>query len=265
MIRSTVHLIGGGPGTMLAFRRHLRAALPEMPRGKKPLVAYVGAASGDDRRFLGMIGAEVALAGGRVKAAKLASPRSKRSLAQGVLEDCDLVFVSGGDVDAGMNVLNERDMLPVFRALGRAGRPMVGLSAGSIMLARSWVRFPEGHHERPSVFACMGLAPVYVDAHAEGESWEELCTLLRLVAEDGDARPIGFGLTRLGGLRVEQAAAPRLGKGATTHVKVIPFGTPAPRFGVTRGRVVARAPLALGSSGLAKTPPRTSRRRATHS
>ena len=257
MIRSRVHLIGGGPGTMLSLRRHLRRALSEVAATKKPLVAYVGAADGDRPAFQQMIGAVVALAGGRMKAVKLASPRAKVSAAQGLLEDCDVVFVSGGDVDAGMNVLHERGVLPVFHALGREGRPMIGISAGSIMLGRAWVRFPEadapGTSEDtapPQVFQCMGLAPVYVDAHAEDDAWGELRVLLHVLGTKEGERAIGYGLTRKGGVCVEQ------GKDGAS---LTPFGTSAPRFVFEDGNVVEKPPLALGSSeavAAVKSPPR---------
>jgi len=240
------------------FRRHMKAALRTLPASKSsrpPLVAYVGAASGDNPGFQRMIGDEIVRVGGRVKAVKLASPRAKLSTAQGVLEDCDVVFVSGGDVEAGMNVLRERGVLPIFRALGRAGRPMIGLSAGSIMLSRAWVRFPEHDDEggalrsrtkksvTPALFRCMGLAPVYVDAHAEEDRWAELRVLLGLVAASGEARAVGYGLTCKGGIRLEPAEA---------GVKVVAFGTPAPRFVVRGGRVLASRPLvqAPGTRGV---------------
>jgi peptidase E len=234
---------------MTDLRAHLREALllaTPAPR-KKPLVAYVGAASGDDAGFQKMIGDVIVQAGGRVKGVKLASPRAKLSAATGLLEDCDLVFVSGGDVEAGMTVLHERGVLPLFQALAREGRPMIGISAGSIMLGRAWVRFPDhddGKTNRkprvpPSLFPCMGLAPVYVDAHAEEDRWAELRTLLKLVVAAGEAAPVGFGLTRKGGITVEHVKA---------GAKVVPFGTPAPRFVVKNGRVVAGPRLALRAS-----------------
>jgi cyanophycinase-like exopeptidase len=247
MVRSHIHLIGGGPGTLGAFRRHMKAVLGasglgKTKRARPPLVAYVGAASGDNAGFLAMIGAEIVRAGGRVKPVRLASPKAKRSTAQGVLEDCDAVLMSGGDVEAGMNVLHERGVLPLFDALAAAGRPIIGLSAGSIMLGRSWVRFHEEGDDAapPALFACMGLAPVYVDAHAEEDRWAELRVVLRLVSAAGEPAPVGFGLTCKGGIRVE--ATPAGG------AKIVPFGTAAPRFVVRGGRVVAVRPVRLGSS-----------------
>jgi hypothetical protein len=270
---------------MLSLRQHLKAAIDEPglgsgqapgARAKKPLVAYVGAASRDNAGFQHLIGAAVRLAGARLQAVKLASPRAKVSEARAVLEDCDVVFVSGGDVDEGMQILQERGVLPLFRALGEAGRPMVGISAGSIMLGQAWVRFPPEPGDEPlpargkeraplppGVFPCMGLAPVYVDAHAEEDDWAELRVLLRLLVDAGEPGPVGYGLTRKGGVCVEPLSGSAEGS-TKTGVKVTPFGTPAPRLVVLRGKVVDGDPLALGSSdevvpvqaASAATPPR---------
>ena len=128
---------------MLVLRRHVKAVLAETQGPKKPLVAYVGAASGDNAAFQHMIGAVLVTAGARVRGVKLASARAKVSAATTLLEDCDVVFVSGGDVEAGMHVLQDRGILPLFHGLAAAGKPMIGISAGSIMLGRAWVRFPE--------------------------------------------------------------------------------------------------------------------------
>jgi peptidase E len=246
MFRSRIHLIGGGPGTMGSLREHLRSLLPGVPCApkKKPTVAYVGAASGDDAGFRDMIGAEIARAGARAVAVKLASSRAKLSTARAVLESADVIFVSGGDVDFGMKVLHDRGATPVFEKLAREGRPLIGISAGSIMLGRAWIRFPDGDEHKgksslpPRVFPCLGLAPVYVDAHAEEDRWAELRTLIRLLAACGE-RPVGYGLTRKGGVSIEPT-----GRGA----RVIPFGTPAPKFAVKAGKVARVAALRLGCS-----------------
>jgi len=255
MFRSRIDLIGGGPGTLGSLRKHLKASLSAVATKQKPLVAYVGAASGDDTEFEAMVGAEIERAGGRTKGVKLASPRAKVSAATALLDDCDVVFVSGGDVDAGMRVLSERGVLPVFEALAREGRPMIGISAGSIMLGRAWVRFAEGPSKRLEVaerFPCMGLAPVYVDAHAEEDRWGELKVLLGLCRDAGERDVVGHGLTRQGGVRVVPA-----GEG----VRLEAFGTAAPRWIVRNGRVVAGRPLALGRDTPAATPRRRPRAR----
>jgi peptidase E len=233
----TIHLTGGGPGAFLALRRHFKAALQgiEKPR---PLVAYVGSASHDNAGFFTMI--KTALCAGastaRMRLAKTASPRASASDARELLEECDLVFVSGGDVDHGMNVLHERDLVKPLQALARAGKPMFGVSAGSLMLACEWVRFPDDDAAKAELFPCLGIAPLHADAHAEDDDWDELRVLVDLLRRRGDAEPVGYGLTRKGGLRVEVAGS---------QVKMQPIGTPTPRVGVRGNKIVDLAPLPL--------------------
>lgn len=232
----TLDLVGGGPGAVLALRRRFKAALDAVgvPR---PVVAYVGVASDDNRGFFRMI--QGALGPGRatMKLAKIASPRASASEARALLEGCDLVLVSGGDVEHGMKVLHDRDMADFLVALGRAGKPMFGISAGSLMLAADWVRFPDEDDESTAeLFPCLGLAPLHVDAHSEDDGWSELRVLVRLLHARGDAKPVGYGLTRQGGLHVSVEG---------DHVAVAPFGTPIPRFVVRRGKVVEAAALPL--------------------
>lgn len=225
----TVHLVGGGPGATLALRKHFVSALAATSK-PRPLVAYVGAASSDNHGFFTMIRGALALTDARMKLVHLASPRASASDARALLEECDLVFVSGGDVELGMKILHDRDAAATLVGLASAGKPMFGISAGSLMLAREWVRFPDEDDESTAeLFPCLGIAPVHVDAHSEDDGWSELRVLVRLLHERGDPEPVGHGLMRKGGLRVTLD-----GKGATLEA----LGTPIPRFVVRRGKVI---------------------------
>jgi peptidase E len=233
----TIHLTGGGPGAMLALRRHFKAALGEI-ESAKPLVGYVGSASNDNAGFFAMIKGALALGTGvaRMRMVKTASPRASASDARALLEECDLVFVSGGDVDHGMKVLREKDLVKPIKELAKAGKPMFGISAGSLMLARDWVRFPDTHPSEPVLFPCLGIAPLHADAHAEEDNWDELRVLVDLVRRRGDEEPLGYGLTRKGGLRIDVDAS---------GVKIRPLGTDIPRVGVRKGKIVDLPALAL--------------------
>jgi dipeptidase E len=229
----TIHLLGGGPGGILALRKHYHAALAVLA-AEDPLVAYVGAASGDNAGFFTMIRGGLAAAGGRMRMVKLASPRAAPSEARQLLEDADLIFVSGGDVELGMKTLHDRDAASTLRRLARGGKPMLGVSAGSIMLAREWVRFADEHDEHGELFACLGIAPVHVDAHDEEDGWGELRALVRLLSKRGDDSPTGYGLMSKGGLRLEVDG---------DRVEMTPLGTDTPRFVVRHGHVVEASPL----------------------
>jgi len=83
-----------------------------------PVVAYVGAAHGDDRRFYGFISSLLLEAGaGKVHHAIMCPERADIEKAKETLSSADLVFVSGGDVDEGMRILEKRNMVGYLRRL----------------------------------------------------------------------------------------------------------------------------------------------------
>lgn len=228
MTTQTLTLVGGGPGGTLAVRKHFHHALSGLGK-PKPLVAYVGVASDDNAGFFAMIRGGLALGHAHLKLAKIASPRAKTSEARSLLEDCDLIFVSGGDVEHGMKVLHDRDMAGPIVELARAGKPLFGISAGSIMIAREWVRFPDEEDDsKAETFPCLGIAPIHVDAHSEDDGWSELRILVSLLHERGDHAPVGYGLTVKGGLRLKLG-----GEGAPAMEAI---GTPIPRIVVRNGK-----------------------------
>jgi peptidase E len=113
------------------------------------------------------------------------------------LESADIIFISGGDVEAGMDVLREKGLITFLSGLHSQGKPFFGLSAGSIMLAREWVRWRDPEDDATAeIFPCLGIAPVICDTHAEGDDWEELKALLALEENGvkGYGIPSGTGI-----------------------------------------------------------------------
>ena len=176
-------LIAGGRGmkTRKGPDPLLQAAMCQVSL-RRPKIAYVGTASGDDAAFRLWFTRLLKKAGaGEVTLAPLCGRRGDAEKAKAVLEASDLVFVSGGDVEEGMRVLNEKEMTGFLRRLYWSGKPFFGTSAGSIMLTRKWVRWRNpDDNESAEPFPCLGLAPLLCDTHGEGEGWEELKALLAL-------------------------------------------------------------------------------------
>jgi len=180
-----IYLLAGGRGSRRKDGDPLLTRVLSSSGISRPSVAYIGAASEDDRSFFTMLSLYLRQCGaGKVTLAPLVGKRAKVEKAQAIIESADIVYVSGGDVEYGMQVLEQRQILPFLRNLYEQGRPFFGISAGSIMLARQWVRWRDPNDDATAnLFPCMGFASLFCDTHGEGEGWEELRVLLRLVPQ----------------------------------------------------------------------------------
>jgi peptidase E len=196
------------PVYLLAGGRHSRRKGPDplleaVFQGfglKDPAVAYTGTASGDDKDFFKFIASSFTEAGAdKVVHAVIAPDNADLKKAQGILEAADIIFVSGGDVEAGMDILQQKNMLDFFHRLSRQGKPFFGISAGAIMLAREWVRWPDpDDDDSAELFPCLGYAPVICDTHDEQGGWEELQAALMLKGKGAK----GYGLASGSGVKV---------------------------------------------------------------
>jgi peptidase E len=189
---ASIYLLAGGRSSLRKERDPLLSRVLTSCGVPRPSVAYVGAASGDSKPFFSMVSGYLRKCGAeRVTLAPLADRRHKLEKARTILESADMVFISGGDVETGMKVLKERQILPLLHELFEGGKPFFGSSAGSVMLGRQWVRWEDPADDATaSPFPCMGLAPIVCDTHGEAEEWEELRTLLRLTPEG----TVGYGI-----------------------------------------------------------------------
>jgi peptidase E len=172
----TVYLFAGGRS---GDRKKQGVLLERMFRElgvASPTVAYSGTASGDDRSFFRFIAGELTQAGAdKVVHAVIAPEGADLDKARSILEEADIVFISGGDVEAGMEILRAKKMLDFIVDLYRQGRPFFGISAGAIMLAERWVRWRDPDDDSSAeLFPCLGFAPVICDTHDEAGGWDEL-------------------------------------------------------------------------------------------
>jgi Peptidase E len=164
-----------------------------------PSIAYVGAASADDRGFFDWARRIFAKSGsGPVTLAPTVRRFERRSFEK-TCETADAVYVSGGDVEEGMNVVVRRKIAPFLSDLYRGGKLVFGLSAGSIMLARAWVRWKDDDDLLGNLFPCLGIANILCDTHGEKENWGELKALLKLSPDAS----IGYGIWAGSAIRVD--------------------------------------------------------------
>ncbi len=195
---SSIYLLAGGRGSLRTDRDPLLVQALKSCCVRHPSIAYVGAASSDSPSFFSMISDYLRRSGaGTITLAPLAGKRGKLEKTRAILDSADMVFISGGDVEVGMKVLEDRQILPFLHELFERGKPFFGSSAGSIMLGRQWVRWEDPKDDATAaLFPCMGFAPVVCDTHGEEEGWEELRALLRLTPEGtlGYGIPTGAGL-----------------------------------------------------------------------
>jgi peptidase E len=184
----------------------------------------VGVASEDNAQFFSWISAMMKAAGaGKVRLAPIAGRSADTSRAVEILNSSDLIFVSGGDVELGMRILKEKNIIPVLEKVFHEGTLYFGASAGSIMLCKQWVRWRDPDDDSSAeLFPCLGFAPIYCDTHAEEDDWEELKALLK-IAPSGTA---GYG--------IPSDAAIMIGPGNSIEY----LGAPSVRFMKTQGSAI---------------------------
>jgi cyanophycinase-like exopeptidase len=188
-----VYLLAGGRSSIT--RRgpdpFLQGALKQAGN-ENPIVAYVGAASNDNPEFRAMMARLLQNAGAQdLRLVPLCGRRADPKEAMRVIDSCNIVFMSGGDVEAGMHVLEKTGMADFLRDQYRKGKPFFGSSAGSILLAKAWVRWRDPNADSSAeLFPCLGIAQVYCDTHGEDDDWEELRVLMRLVFPE----TVGYGI-----------------------------------------------------------------------
>jgi len=186
------------PAILVAGGRpfHLEAIARMITRGfggiQKPHVAYIGAASGDNPVFYHLMKTLLKKAGaGKVSFVHLAKKKPDLDAARKILTDVDVIFLSGGEVEDGMNWLKKHGLTAFLKDLYSKGKPFIGVSAGVIMMGTHWVRWgTEGDDSTSELFDCLAFTPALFDVHGEAEDWVELKAALKLLGPG--AR--GYGL-----------------------------------------------------------------------
>lgn len=190
--KKPVYLLAGGRGRTRTVPDPLIQAVYREFGKASPTIAYVGTANEDGLDFFNRMADYFKENGAsKVRHALITPPRANLGKAKDILQSADIVFVSGGDVGKGIQILNEKNMTGFLIELYTGGKSFFGLSAGSIMLGKEWVRWPDPDNgESAELFPCLGIAPVICDTHDEADDWEELQTALRL-EKDGTK---GYGI-----------------------------------------------------------------------
>jgi peptidase E len=204
-LRKPITLIAGQFGSPhFGTRPYLEAAM-RLTRKDAPKALYIGAASGDDESFGTALCALIGAAGAvDVAWPKLAKRSRDRSVAHRALERVDFVFVGGGDVEAGMDVLRRAQLVAELHAAAVRGVVFAGMSAGAIMLGERWIRWPraDATDEEAETYECLGIAPCALDTHGEGDGWGEARSFAAVRARELTRKAKAYGIPSGGALIV---------------------------------------------------------------
>ena len=182
---------GGMPSSPAVMVRMMSQAFQGM---QKPVAAYIGTANTDNPAFFHMMKLALKKAGAdKVVFVHLAKEKPDLDAARTALSDADLIFLSGGEVEDGINWLKKHGLIAFLKDLYSSGKRFMGVSAGVIMMGTQWVHWDTpGDDDSSQLFDCLGIIPALFDVHGEDENWIELKAALKLMG-DG-AR--GYGLPR---------------------------------------------------------------------
>jgi len=227
-----VYLLAGGRGREIVSTFRLFRTIAETTNKTKPTVGYVGVAGMADNLLVYLLFSTLIrlISHCKIRRTLLAPKRANLDKAKKILESVDIVFFSGGDVEAGIEILKKKQLVQYFKELHNKGKLLVGVSAGSIMLANEWLGWedPDDEETTARLFPCLGIAPVICDTHAEEFDWEELKTAIELKNKAGI---VGYGIT------------------SGTCLKVYPDGKleavngPIARFALNKGKIVRQTDL----------------------
>jgi len=196
-----VYLLAGGMGSGRSSYAKVLKQIYARTGKDKPRIAYIAAASNDNRGFFYFISTFLKQAGTcDLKLAPLAGAKADPQKARAVIESADLVCLSGGDVELGMKLLAGGGVMDLLKKKFAEGTPFFGLSAGAIMLCRQWVAWSDSQDDSTAgLFDCLGFADLCCDVHDESGNWEDLRMLLKLSGEAAT----GYGIRTGGAIRVE--------------------------------------------------------------
>jgi cyanophycinase-like exopeptidase len=187
-----VYLLSGGRGAdTKSTISNFRAVFEETAK-EAPEIAYVGVASDDNWAFFQFTSSIIKQAGKcQVKRVVINSKKADLNKAKDLMQKADAIFMSGGDVERGIEVLEEKSLMEFLRGLFQEGKLFFGASAGSIMMAREWVRWRDPNDDSTAeLFPCLGFTPVICDTHAEADNWEELQAALKVKGASSE----GYGI-----------------------------------------------------------------------
>jgi peptidase E len=207
-VRKPTTLIAGKFGSRHFGTKPYLSHAVERTGVENPLALYIGAASGDDLTFGSALGTLLTGAGARrVLWPKLVGRRKQAAQVRQALGEVDLVFVGGGDVEAGMHLLRDAGLVDDIHAAADRGVVFAGMSAGAIMLGKRWIRWPhaEAGDDEAETYECLGVVPLALDTHGEGDKWQEAQSYAAVRARELGKKVRAYGVPSGGALVIDHA------------------------------------------------------------
>lgn len=223
-MRKPVTLIGGQfRSPHFGTRPYLEGAVA-LARKEAPTALYLGAANGDDHSFgTGLCGLIAAAGVADVIWPKLAKRQRDEAAARDALARVDFVFVGGGDVEAGMDVLRRAQLVADIRAAADRGVVFAGMSAGAIMLGERWIRWPraDAGDAEAETYECLGVAPCALDCHGEADGWTEARSFAAVRARELKRKAKVYGVPS-GGALIARSGGKMMARGEPVPVFAAP-------------------------------------------
>lgn len=185
MAKKNIYLIAGhGEDDTAYFMEGLKESGLAHPK-----VAYIGTANHNNPMAISRT-SQALLHFGAEKVSLVPVPEDEAE-AEKILRDCDVVFITGGEVEDGMIGLSE-NIRRLLWELYEDGKVFIGISAGTIMMGLAWPHWDDEDHDfdNAQLFSCLGFVPTIFDTHCEDEGWPELIKAVSL-CEDGF---VGYGI-----------------------------------------------------------------------
>jgi cyanophycinase-like exopeptidase len=187
MSAGVVYLVGSGQHSLLG---DIAARALAATKKKRPRVAISHAPIAENKQGLAFMKKMAAKMFHGAEVASFAVQGEPHSMSAGearaIVDEADLVFVSGGDPALGAKLLVEAGADEWLRAARARGAAIMGVSAGSIVLGAYWAEWPEeppkdDPNEGARLVPCVGVAgDLVVDTHNEEDGWDELHVVRRL-------------------------------------------------------------------------------------
>jgi len=231
LVRKPVTLIAGDRGSRHFGTAPYLAEAMAQSRKEAPVALYIGAASGDNAGFGEALCGLIEGAGAReVLWPKLTGKRREIARARDALARVDFVFVGGGDVEAGMDALNDAELVDPMHTAATRGVIFAGMSAGAIMLGERWIRWPrdDAGDDDAETYECLGIAPCSLDTHGEADHWRETQSFAAVRARETGKKARAYAVPSGGALVIGASGTPKA------------RGRPVPVFAATSGEKAKR-------------------------